>query len=34
MALAAGSGALGVVEACRHLPGDIEAYFSRREQAA
>jgi phosphoglycolate phosphatase len=52
MALAAGSGALGVawgyhpvaelreagahgvVEACKHLPDDIDAYFSRREQAA
>jgi len=52
MALAAGSGALGVawgyhpveelreagahgvVETCKHLPGDIDAYFSRREKAA
>jgi phosphoglycolate phosphatase len=52
MALAAGSGALGVawgyhpvaelrdagahgvIEACKHLPDDIDAYFSRREQAA
>jgi phosphoglycolate phosphatase len=52
MALAAGSGALGVawgyhpvaelreagahgvVEACTHLPDAIDAYFSRREQAA
>jgi phosphoglycolate phosphatase len=52
MALAAGSGALGVawgyhpveelreagahgvVEACKQLPDDIDAYFSRREKAA
>jgi len=52
MALAAGSGALGVawgyhpaedlraagahgvVEACRHLPDGIDAYFSEREKAA
>jgi phosphoglycolate phosphatase len=52
MALAAGSGALGVawgyhpvgelreagahavVEACKHLPDDIDTYFSRREKAA
>jgi phosphoglycolate phosphatase len=52
MALAAGSGALGVawgyhpvaelldagahgvIEACEHLFADIDAYFSRREQAA
>ena len=52
MALAAGSGALGVawgyhpveelrdagahgvIEACRHLPAGIDAYFARREQAA
>ena len=52
MALAAGSGALGVawgyhpveelraagahgvVEVCRHLPGEIDAYFSEREKAA
>jgi phosphoglycolate phosphatase len=28
------AGAHAVVEACKHLPGDIDAYFSRREQAA
>jgi len=28
------AGAHGVVEACKHLPADIDAYFSRRERAA
>ena len=28
------AGAHGVIETCKHLPDDIDAYFSRREQAA
>jgi hypothetical protein len=28
------AGAHGVIEACKHLPDDIDAYFSRRGQAA
>ncbi len=28
------AGAHGVIEACRHLPDGVDAYFSRREQAA